>query len=183
MPQCADLFNTLGERRRNAVVQPDGASAAFVALLLLLCTSLPVLAQERMAELTRRFDGERDPVRRAQLFPRLGEAHFELMRQKTQAGDYGQAVAILNMYVDAVEKLCVTLQAAVSDPEKHPSGFKELESHLRKSIRSLDDTVNGLPIDQRGPFQVDRHELEMVHEKLIQELFPRQPKTGWNIAY
>jgi hypothetical protein len=105
----------------------------------------------------------------------LGEAQLELLRETFKADDYEQGLTVLNAYLNTVKNLDTSLTAAVPDPEKKPAGFKELESHLRKSVRSLNEIVRGLPFDQREPFEADRRELEIIDDKLLRALFPRRP--------
>ncbi len=92
----------------------------------------------------------------------------------SKSGDYEQASTVLEAYIEATNKLHTTLKAAVSDPEKKSDGFKQLEAHLRVSIRVLNDLVCGLPVDQRDPFKAGVQDLQEINSELIKELFPRQ---------
>ena len=162
-------------RELRPIVAPRRTGMASLVLIIVLLANFPAKAQERIDELSRQFDAEKEPVRRAKLFPKLGEAQFELLRKAAKADDYEQALTILNAYVDAVNKLHISLLAAIPDPERKPAGFKELESHARKSIRSLDEIESRLPLDEREPFKADRRELESIDDKLLEALFPRRP--------
>jgi hypothetical protein len=125
--------------------------------------------------LSRWFEAQEGPVRKAKCFPKLGDAYLGLVRQEVKNGDYEQASAVLEAYIVATNKLHTTLKAAVPDPENKSDGFKQLEAHLRESIRILNDLVFGLPVDQRDPFKAGVQDLQEINSELIKELFPRQP--------
>ena len=132
-------------------------------------------AQDRVAELQAQFNRETDPVRKAKILPKLGDAQFDQLRRQTDAGDYVQAVRILGDYRNEVKTAETALKATGVDAERKPAGFKQLEIHLRKSLRELDQTILVLPDDQRPPFQDIRQELASIEKELIDRLFPRQP--------
>jgi hypothetical protein len=148
---------------------------ALLAVVTVLCAAVPAQEKARIGELSRRFEDQEGPVRKARFFPQLGVAYLELVRQQIDSGDYEQASTVLGTYIEAANKLHTTLRATVPDPEKKADGFKQLETHLRNSIRILNDLVFGLPVDQREPFRVGVQELQKINSQLIKELFPRQP--------
>lgn len=154
--------------------------AVLLIITSLLCTGLLARAQTRINDLSRRFDAERDPVRRAKLFPKLGDAYLDLLREKTKDEQYEQALALLNAYLDTLRKLYSTLRNTVSDPETKPAGFIQLEKHLRESIRKLSDATASLPVDQRVPFEIDLRDLRDIENELIEALFPRRPTDSTN---
>jgi len=123
--------------------------------------------------LSRWFEAQAGPVRKAKCFPKLGDAYLGLVRQEVRSGDYHQASTVLDAYIEATNKLHATLKAAVPDPENKSDGFKQLEAHLRESIRILNDLVFGLPVDQRDPFKAGVQDLQEINSELIKELFPR----------
>lgn len=149
------------------------------ALVLAVCLSATVLhscaAPKRMGELSLRYHEKKDAVSKAKFFPRLGDAYIELLSKRTKEGEYDEAGGILDEYLHMVKALHTELRAAVADPEKKPGGFKQLEIHLRKTIRRLDDVIAALPYDQRETFEAGRRELDKVQAELVKDLFPRQP--------
>ena len=76
-----------------------------------------------------------------------------------------EPATVLGTYIEAANKLHTTLRATVPDPEKKADGFKQLETHLRNSIRILNDLVFGLPLDQREPFRVGVQELQEINSQ------------------
>ncbi len=150
-------------------------AAALLVITTILYAPPPLRGQGSIGELSRQFEDQEGPVRKAKFFPKLGDAHLELVRQKVKTGDYQQALTVLEAHIEAIKKLHTALRAAVPDPEKKSDGFRQLEAHLRRSIRTLNDVVFGLPVDQREPFRVGVQELQLINSELIKDLFPRQP--------
>ncbi len=132
-------------------------------------------AQENVAELQAQFSKENDPVRKAKLLAKLGDAQFRLMRREADASNYAQALRALEDYRNEVHTAEAALKATGVDPERKPGGFKQLQIHVRKSLRELDQTILALPNDQQPPFEAARGDLQHVNKELIDLLFPRQP--------
>ncbi len=146
---------------------------AGAALLFLLASSLP--AQVRIEDLRAQFNGESDPVRKAKALPPLGDALFELMGKQADADNDAAALRALEEYRNDVGNTVAGLKATHVDAEKKPAGFKQLQIHVRKSIRRLSERILVLPFDLRSPFETIRRELEQDDKELIDMLFPRQP--------
>ena len=145
-------------------------AAGFCSLLI-----FPALAQDRIAELQAQFNRENDPVRKAKVLPRLGDAQLNLVRKETDAGHYTQALKIIEEYRDEVKAAEAALKASGVDPERKPAGFKQLQIHVRKSLREIEQTVLVVPDEQRPAFEAIRQELMGIEKELIDLLFPRQP--------
>ncbi len=154
-----------------------GALLCRVILAAAFCVILlpQAIAQNRLAELQTQFNREREPVRKAKVLTKLADAQFEVLHKVTDAGDYDQALRIFQDYRDEVRSAEATLKASGVDAERKPGGFKELQMHIRKGLRELDDTIHALPEDQREPFEAVRKDLITTEKELIDMLFPRQP--------
>jgi len=149
------------------------AWAAGAALLLSVPGVVP--NQARLEELRAQFNHESDPVHKAKILPKLGDAQFELIRKEANADNDAEALRVLQEYRDDVRSVLAALKASGLDAEKKPAGFKQLQIHVRKSIRQLKERILQLPYEQRDPFEAIRRELEQVDKELIDMLFPRQP--------
>ncbi len=132
-------------------------------------------AQNHIAELQTQFNRENDPVRKVKVLTKLGDAQFELMRKETDDGNYAQALRTLEGYRDEVRTAEAALKATGADAERKPGGFKQLQIHVRKSLREVDQTIMALPDSQRPPFEAVRQDLSRIDKELIDLLFPRQP--------
>lgn len=148
-----------------------------VAAAALFAAILPgqTLSSNVVADLRARFEKESDPVRKARLIGPLGDGEFQEIQSEASAGDYSEALDMLKQYRDQVQVCLKLLDAKEPDPEKHPSGFKQLQISLRASVRRVDDIIVGLAGDEQKPFLELRKELEQINRHLIRELFPRQP--------
>jgi hypothetical protein len=149
------------------------AAAALMAAVL----SGQTMSPSATADLRARFAKESDPVRRARLIVPLGDAEFQEIKSEAAAGNYSEALEMIQQYRDQVQSCLKGLEAKEPDPEKHPSGFKQLQISLRASVRRVDDILLGLAGDEQKPFLELRRELDQLDHHLIQELFPRQPST------
>jgi len=166
----------------------DGASAlpqdthprnGLIALILI--TAVLLAAPDSFAfqdEITRRrqeYDRERDAVGKAKKLPKLGDAHFAAARRALRDENFPLAITLLQDYRDLVSTTRDALLAATPDPEKRPSGFKQMEIHVRKSLDQMADIIGEAPLSERPPFESIRADLEKISKQLIRDLFPRQP--------
>src|SRR5271156_1426501 len=138
----------------------------------------PALAGEATAALRSRFDAESDPVRKAKLMPKLGEAEFRDVRKDIDEDRLADAVAALKQYRDEAQLCANGLDAAKINAERHPSGFKELQISLRESLRRLNEITRGLSADDQASFLEVREDLDEMNRRMIQELFPHEPLPG-----
>jgi hypothetical protein len=146
--------------------------ASVLAAALLGSGAFP---RDRSAELRSRFAHESNPVRKAKVMPRLGEAEFREIADAIAAGRLADAQAGLERYRTEVRECAKDLDDAKIDAEKHPDGFKQLQISLRESLRRLDRLLEGLTADQQAPFLIVRKDLDQTNRHLLHELFPRQP--------
>ncbi len=146
-----------------------------MALALCVLWLPAVQAQDRVAQLQAEFERESDPVRKAKLVPKLGDAQFEHVRKALEADNYAQALQILQQYRDEVRTAQAALKASGLNAEKKPNGFKQLQIHARKGVREMDQIILDLPMDQRDAFQVVRGDVAAIEKELFDVLFPRQP--------
>jgi hypothetical protein len=149
-----------------------------LSLATILCAPAPAQVQVDIGDLSRRFEDQQGPVRKAKYFPKLGDAYLRLMRQQVKTGYYEQALTVLETYIETIKNLRTTLSATVRDPEEKSDGFRQLEEHLRKSIRILNDVAVEVPLNQRDPFEAGIRELQEADSELIKVLFPRRPRLG-----
>ncbi len=146
-------------------------SAAAFVLLVIFAGRVPA----RCGSLPSQNKPDGDPVRRAKNLPRAGDAQFERMRKELDAGNYPQALHILQEYCDEVRSTALALKASGVDAERHPGGFKQLQIHVRKSVRELGHIILSLPEEQREGFDTVRKDLVNMEKRLIEMLFPRAP--------
>jgi hypothetical protein len=140
-----------------------------------LCGPLP--AQDRLAEDLARYQHETDPVRKARVLAKLGDAQVDLARKQLK-DDEVTSLHTLETYRDEVHDTVAALNGMGVDAERKPAGFKELQISLRQTIRRIDDLILTLSVDKRPFFRVVRNDLFMDQNQLIDELFPRKPERN-----
>ncbi len=143
------------------------------ATLGLCCAS--VAAQDRVAGLQAEFDRETNAVRKAKLIHKLGDAQFQEARRYGDAGDYDAVAKWMESYRDDAKAALAALKAFHPDGERHPEGYKEMQIHVRKSLRVLEETILETPDSYRTRLEAVRKDLIGVEDQLIGALFPRPP--------
>ncbi len=152
-----------------------GASLGVVSGLLVFLSILPPSAAESLAELQARFDRETSGVRKAKLMEKLGEAQFEEARRAGKAGEYDSLGLTLEKYRDNVRVAVDALKKQHPDAERQSNAYRQLEMHLRKGIRELDETILVSPEGYKPPLQIVRQDLIGMDDELLKSLFPRRP--------
>jgi hypothetical protein len=61
------------------------------------------------------------------------------------------------------------------DAERQSNGYRQLEIHVRKGIREVDETILVSPEDYKPPLQIVRQDLVGMDDELLKMLFPRRP--------
>jgi hypothetical protein len=152
-----------------------GTSLRAVCGLFVFLTIVPPGAAESLAELQARFDRETNGVHKAKLMERLGEAQFEEARRAGKAGEYDSLGLTLEKYRDNVRAAVGALKKQHPDAEKQSNGYRQLEMHLRKGIREVDETILVSPEGYKPPLQIVRLDLIAMDDELLKSLFPRRP--------
>jgi hypothetical protein len=143
-------------------------------LLVLLVFATPAVAQS-LADLQARFDREVSGVQKAKLMTKLGEGELEEARRAGKAGDYNAVGMTLEKYRDNVRSAVDALKKQHPDAERQSNGYRQLEIHVRKGIREVDETLLVSPEDYKPPLQIVRQDLIGMDDELLKMLFPRRP--------
>ncbi len=146
--------------------------------VLALPAGLVVAGQDRLIALREQFQADRDAVHQAKNFSKLGDALLEETRKQADAGNIPAAQAAFEEYRGDLRRILAALKATGRNAEKQPSGFKELQIYLRKTLRNLDQIILLVPFEQRAAFEEPRRDVAAVDEELFHLLFPRQPAPG-----
>ena len=128
-------------------------------------------AQEKIAELQRRFDHETNAVHRAKLLERLGDAQFEETRRAFKANDLVTVGIVLEKYRDDAREALEGLKKKHPDAEKQPGGYRQLEIHVRRGIREVDEILLRIPEQYQPPLQIVRGDLDRMDREMIGMLF------------
>jgi hypothetical protein len=147
--------------------------AMFGALFFLAGLSLG--AADALAELQARFDHETSGVHKAKLLGKLGDAQFDEARRAGKVGDFNTVDLTLEKYRDNVRVAVDALKKQHPDAEKQSNGYRQLEMHVHKAIREVDETLIVSPDNYKPPLQIVRQDLVNMDDELLKMLFPRRP--------
>jgi hypothetical protein len=156
-------------------MKAGGTTLGAVCGLLVFFAMLPPVAAQSLADLQGRFDRETSGVQKAKLLGKLGDAQFEEARRAGKANDYNAVGFALEKYRDNVRSAMEALKKQHPDAEKQSNGYRQLEMHVRKGIREVDETLLASPEAFKPPLQIVRQDLLGVNEELLRMLFPRRP--------
>jgi hypothetical protein len=132
-------------------------------------------ATDDVKSLQTRFDRETNSVHKAKLLEKLGDAQLEQTRRASQANDYKTIGFVMEKYRDNARAAVNALKKDHPDAERHTSGFKQLQIHVHKSLREVDQVLVVAPDEYRPPLEIVRRDLANIDDELLELLFPRHP--------
>lgn len=132
-------------------------------------------ATDDVKSLQARFDRETNSVHKAKLLERLGDAQLDETRRASQANDYKTIGLVMEKYRDNARAAVNALKKDHADAERHTSGFKQLQIHVHKSLREVDEVLILAPDEYRPPLEIVRRDLANIDDELLELLFPRHP--------
>ena len=151
----------------------------WASLLMILGAMVPAgnthAATEDVNALQARFDHETNSVHKARLLEKLGDAQLELTRRASQANDYKTIGLVMEKYRDNVRAAVDALRKDHRDAEHHTGGYKQLQIHVHKALRDVDETLVVAPDEYRPPLEIVRRDLAAIDDELLDLLFPRHP--------
>ena len=143
--------------------------------LLVFLAMLAPAGADSLVDLQGRFDRETSGVQKAKLLGKLGDAQFEEARRAGKAGDYNAVGFTLEKYRDNVRAAIDALKKQHPDAERQSNGYRQLEMHVRKGIRELNESLVVSPDEYKPPLAIVRQNLLEMEEELLKMLFPRRP--------
>ena len=139
-------------------------------------------ASEDVKALQARFDHETNSVHKARLLEKLGDAQLELTRRASQTSDYRTIGFVMEKYRDNARAAVDALKKDHRDAEHHTSGFKQLQIHVHKALREVDEVLVVAPDEFRPPLEIVRRDLAAIDDELLDSLFPRHPNEKRPVA-
>jgi hypothetical protein len=131
-------------------------------------------AADKLNDLQTRFDSEANGVHKAKMLQKLGDAEFEEATRAEKSGDYTAVDLIMEKYRDNVRAAFEAIEKETPDGERHPGGYKQLEMHVQKGLRQVDEILLIAPSEFKPPLQIVRQDLLTLDDKLLRSLFPRR---------
>lgn len=138
-------------------------------------TLLLARAQKDLTSSKARYESETDPVARAKALVKLGRAEIRAAREAADAGSFDTALQYVKDFTDQGHASHDALVKTGVNAEKHSNGFRQLQISVRENARAIRELAGQIPFAQRQPFDALQQDLEALDQKLILELFPRQP--------
>ena len=133
----------------------------------------------KIAELQARFDHETNPVHRAKLLEKLGDAQFDETRRAFKVNDLVTVGVVLEKYRDNVRVAFEGLRKKRADAERDANGYRQLEIHVRRGIREVEEILLRIPEEFQPPLEIVRGDLDAIDRELIRMLFHhRDIQTG-----
>lgn len=149
-----------------------------MTMMLLAAALCSVVAgADKLSELQSRFDSETNAVHKAKMLQKLGDAQFDEAGRAEQAGDYTTMGLMMEKYRDNVRAAAQALENENPDAERHPNGYKQLEMHIQKGLRELDEFLLEAPEPFKPPLQLVRKDLLKADDLLLRHLFPAHHKA------
>ena len=149
--------------------------ARSLSVLAILVPLVVWAAAEDVDALQKRFDRENNSVHKARLLEKLGDAQIEQARRASEAGDFKTIGFIMEKYRDNARSAVDALKKDHQDAERHTAGFKQLQIHVHKTLREVDESLVVAPEEYRPPLELVRRDLAAIDEELLQLLFPIHP--------
>jgi len=141
------------------------------AMMCFVVTGGAAVAADKLGEMQARFDHEKNPVHRAKLLEKLGDAEFDEARRAFKGNDLSTVGIVLEKYRDNVRVALEGLKKKSSDAEKSSNGYRQLEIHVRRGIREADEIILRVPDEYQPPLQIVRRDLDAMDKELIHMLF------------
>jgi len=151
-----------------------GRCVALPMLVVASCAAAIAFATDKLSDLQARFDSETSGVHKAKMLQRLGDAEFEEASRAEKAGDYTTVDLIMEKYRDNARAASQVLEKENPDGERHPNGYKQLEMHIQKGLREVDEILLVAPPEFKPPLQLVRKDLLTLDDELLRFLFPRR---------
>ena len=149
-------------------------SASALVLLTVASLSWQGSGADKLSELQARFDHETSAVHKAKLFEKLGNEQFAEARLASQARDYVTVGQTLESYRDNARTALNALKKEHPNAEHQLGGYKQLQIHIHKGVREVDETLLVVPLEYRPPLELVRQDLSSMDDELLLMLFPRK---------
>jgi hypothetical protein len=132
-------------------------------------------AADRLSDLQARFDHEANSVHKAKLFQKLGDEEFAEARHASQTRDYKTVAEIMEAYRNNARTALNALKKEHPNAEHQLGGYKQLQIHVHRGVREVDESLLVSPDEFKPPLRLVRQDLSSMDDELLVLLFPRRP--------
>jgi len=148
-----------------------------VVLAAVLSVALAA-ADDTLQELRDKLARERDADDRAKITVHIGEMLLGQIAEALKESDLEAGKGLLDEYVEAMRQAYEDLSESGRDARRKPKGFKDLEIHLRRSHKTLEELGHLLSFDELEPLQKAMEEIDAIREKLLDNLMSRDEEAS-----
>jgi hypothetical protein len=132
-------------------------------------------ATQLLSELQERFDHEDNPVRKAKLIQKLGDAQFDALHTAEKAEDYAAVGVTLEKYRDNIRVALEALRKEHPDAERNSNGYRQLQIHTHRGVKEVEEALRAAPDEFKPPLELVRQDLVAMDDKMLELLFPSPP--------
>ena len=132
-------------------------------------------ATQPLSELQERFDHEDNPVRKAKLIQKLGDAQFDALHAAEKAEDYAAVGVTLEKYRDNIRVALEALRKEHPDAERNSNGYRQLQIHAHRGVKEVEEALRVAPDEFKPPLELVRQDLVAMDDKMLELLFPSPP--------
>jgi hypothetical protein len=129
---------------------------------------------DELKDLQARFDRENNCVHKAKMLSKLGDAQFAVIHEAEKAENYNLAAETLEKYRDNVRAALEVLRKQHPDADRQSNGYRQLEMHLGRGIREVNDALLTSPPELLPPLRLVREDLIAMDAELLRLLFPKR---------
>ena len=153
-----------------------------VALLALSVCFFAVVpaAPQSLSDLQAHFDREENPVHKAKMIEKLGDAQFIALHAAEKADDYNAVGVTLEKYRDNVRAALAALKKERPDAERKSGGYRQLQMQLHRGIREVEEALLSATDEFKPPLQLVHQDLIAMNEEMLRLLFPRRTDAKAN---
>ncbi len=130
------------------------------------------------SDLQNRFDHETNSVHKAKLFEKLGDEQLAEVRRLSATGDFNSIGQIMEKYRDNARATFDALKKEHPNAEHQLNAYKQMQIHVRKTIRDLGETLLLAPAEFKPPLQIVHDDLAQIDDELLRTLFPSPPRNN-----
>jgi hypothetical protein len=153
----------------------SGWKERVLVVLAIAVLSWPLAGSDKLTELQARFDHETSAVHKAKLFQRLGDEQFAEARRASLARDFTTLGLVLESYRDNARAVLQALKKEHPNAEHQLGGYKQLQMHIHRGVREVDESLLVVPLELRPPLELVRRDLSSMDDELLLLLFPQRP--------
>jgi hypothetical protein len=128
---------------------------------------------ERLATERGRIGDMSDPVAKTKSYITISDILLSFALDAIREGATSDVKSLMDQYVTTIETARDTMIMSTRNPERNPSGFKDLEIAVRVQLRLLQDIQQQLAFEERKPVDNAIAVATSIRDDMLKLLFPQ----------